>query len=242
MPILSQEDWARRAGEFYAADFWKRLGVKVHVVAYVRPQVEWMNSAWWQWFAWEKDFFSVRDVTNAWGLNFLKWGAQLSNWKNMGGVESVSVRLQARDIVSDFVIGELGGEVDARVGVSRANVSLPPMLVKAMMLNKRLRRNLGSKVDAKLSRLVQSREKTPWVIDREYASYLLEHLRKDNVELSDFLCERDKQLFFDSPRWWKLDAYNDDFERLLSSFDLSDAEKDALIAKLIEQLVNVDER
>src|SRR5215217_2462045 len=49
VPILSSEAWLRRCWHEY--DPLDLLGddVRAHVIAYVRPHVEVVNSGWWQW-------------------------------------------------------------------------------------------------------------------------------------------------------------------------------------------------
>ena len=66
-PIFSQEDWGRTAEHFKHSDFFGQLELDVYVIVYVRPQVDWFNSAWWQWFAWNGDFVTPKDVIDAWG-------------------------------------------------------------------------------------------------------------------------------------------------------------------------------
>ena len=47
VPVISQEDFARNGRGFLERNVLERLDVCSQIVVYVRPQIEWFNSAWW---------------------------------------------------------------------------------------------------------------------------------------------------------------------------------------------------
>ena len=50
-PILSWEDWINEAGLFSELRILPRLGLSAKIIVFIRPQIPWINSAWWQWGA-----------------------------------------------------------------------------------------------------------------------------------------------------------------------------------------------
>jgi len=102
-PILSQEDWWRQAHKFQDIKFFESLGCNtVDIIVYVRPQIEWFNSAWWQWFTWMDEFDTPEDVVKKWGYDFLAWGKHLATWRKLTGKGRLLVREFTKDIVLDF--------------------------------------------------------------------------------------------------------------------------------------------
>ena len=101
VPLLSQEDWSRTGREFTTV--FEELGLKYKVIAYVRPQVEWLYAGWWQWWAWDENFASPDEVIEKWGMVILNWNAWLKFWQNSPSCEAVKVRLHCRDVVDDFL-------------------------------------------------------------------------------------------------------------------------------------------
>lgn len=206
-PIFSQEDWGRRSAEFKKSNFFSELGCSAHVIIYVRPQVEWFNSAWWQWFAWYSEFSSPEDVVSAWGYNFMLWADQISKWKNLPGVENVRVRLQPQDIVADFM---------TLVGISktpeinypaRNNVSLSPTLIKLLLRHPEIRGVHDAKVDIILSKLFKFDGKTPWVIEKQLIGEVMDATRINNLKLLSMLDEQSMEVMKNDPRWWNPDFY-----------------------------------
>ena len=117
VPILSMETWLHETKHVHG--FAALLDGPLHVVAYVAPQVGWLNSRFWQRYSMagrSLDRFLDTLAPRA------DWACQLEAWRSAPGVERVSVRLKCRDIVPDFC-GLIGCESSGG-GVSW-NASLP---------------------------------------------------------------------------------------------------------------------
>jgi len=52
-PVLSCEGWTSRATMFQEQQILEKLGLQPSVIMFVRPPLDWINSAWWQWGAWQ---------------------------------------------------------------------------------------------------------------------------------------------------------------------------------------------
>lgn len=157
MPLLSQEDWARSAEPL------KYLhGLDLKVIAYVRPQVEWFNAGWWQWWRWEDGITSPDDVLDQWGTEFLRWAAQLSVWRQSPLVSDLTVRLYAGDVVADF-LSHLGvSHIEPTV---RTNQSLSRALLKLYEAAPSIRKQNPSEMDALLASVIDDESKAPWAVN-----------------------------------------------------------------------------
>ena len=206
-PFFSQEDWGRRWADFLHSDFLQRLGCRARVIVYVRPQVEWFNSGWWQWWAWLEQFTKPADVVDAWGFEFILWGKQIRQWSKIPGVDDITVRLHPKNTIEDC-LAAVGGFRPRGQGRD-LNVSIGPMLIKILRAYPQLRTEHSSDVDLILSEFFGFSGKTPWVIDRQFAARIVENSREDNRYLMDLLDPVSKSLMGEDKRWWSAEAYSD---------------------------------
>ena len=237
IPVFSQEDWARRAGDFTTKNVFKEMGITVDVVSYVRPQVEWMNSGWWQWFAWNGQFKSVQDVTNTWGMHFISWASQLNNWEKIPNVEKVDVRLHSKDVVADFFEKYL--EVTSyKSNKQRSNVSLPPILIKLLLNFSKVRSEHSAHVDEKLSKIYPGAFSNPWVITKTYAEFLINSLEVDNKNLLRFMPSELQAEMLEDDRWWSAKAYSSKYDNVTTDFKLNEEEKDLLLKNMLDYIIS----
>ncbi|MBU2994083.1 hypothetical protein KO486_12775 [Octadecabacter sp. B2R22] len=132
VPIASCEGWIDRVDMF--AHHLKSWGnPPVDVVAYLRPVVDWYNSAFWQWGVW-----NVKSM-DAW-INRTKthytFGTNLEAWS---AIPNVSVRYAwaQPDVVARFS-DHLGVDLPA---AEQSNVSSSPALIGVLRRHRRLRRS-----------------------------------------------------------------------------------------------------
>jgi hypothetical protein len=206
-PIFSHESWSKRTGEFHNSNFFNNLDITADVIVYIRPQVDWFNSAWWQWFAWEKSFKTPQDVIDAWGYNFMLWGNQISQWNSLEGVEKITVRLQPTDIIDDFLGLFKQAPVHDMSEKYRVNTSLPPILIKFLLKYYFIRSVHGAYVDAILSKNLKFEGKSPWIIDIELADQIITATRLDNEKLLGMLDEASQEIMKKDSRWWDAGYY-----------------------------------
>lgn len=100
IPILSHEAWWDKARAFAERLTLEHLNVRARVVAYIRPPVEWFNSAFWQ-FLMSQGFDTLSDKLATGRLP--SWGKRLEHWKHHSCVERLDVRLYDADVISDFL-------------------------------------------------------------------------------------------------------------------------------------------
>ena len=202
--ILSHENWARTLPFFEQAGLLETLGLNAHVVAYVRPPVEWINSAWWQWGAWAGREF------NDWLHEMIaatQWSRILSPWQHTRCVASLSVRLSGSDVIADFC------ELVAAPALQpmRRNIGLPGEILRFMQNHPQFR---NGPHDATNDHLFANRLRafqgspSPWVLNREQMQVIVDETRASNLALLSLLDQASKAAMHDDPRWWKVEAFD----------------------------------
>lgn len=233
-PIFSSEGWLRRAGDFHNTKFFNTLDISAYVIVYIRPQVEWLNSAWWQWFAWEKTYKSPQD---AWSYNFALWANHISQWNDLDGVQKVTVRLQPSDIIEDFLSLFRCSLEHGMSQKYRVNTSLPPILIKFLLKYYFLRSVHGAHVDAILSKILKFEGKSPWIIDIELAGQIITACRSDNEKLLGMLDEASQEIMKNDPRWWDAEYYKGRYVFNEKDLELSGGEFLSIVTQTLRALV-----
>jgi hypothetical protein len=201
--IFSNEGWGARAGHFADDCLFAGAGFEVSVLAYVRPQVEWMNSAWWQWGAWAEAPLG-RWVKNS--RPNARWHDILQQWTAKPWVKQVQARLLDGDIVQDFM-HYLGYEAPPQ---PHANRSLPGTVLRLFQRHRQLRPGPhDSAIEFVLARHLElDNQKNPWVLRPALVEQLLAFYRRDNEQLAHFLPADQSRKMLDDPRWWQPASYS----------------------------------
>ena len=208
VPVLSQEDWGRRGRQCLDAFALQRLRVRAQVVAYVRPQIEWFNSGWWQWWTWQEEFEKPADILAKWRTRFLYWRRQLDWWARNPCVSRLTVRLYRRNTIADF-LQFLGAAGEVQSGEGVVNASLAPLHLKILKSVPHLRGPHTSQFDAVLQRCLPSTEPPPWALEPRVMQSIVEGCRRDNERLIDLLSPQDADEMRRDERWWSIAPYRD---------------------------------
>jgi hypothetical protein len=200
--ILSSEGWGPLPQLFADDCLFSDDALEVTVVAYVRPQLEWMNSAWWQWGAWA-DVPMMKWVNR--NRSRAQWDRLLEHWSAKPWVKQVDVRLLEGDVVQDFM-GYLGYPIPPQ---PRANQSLPETVLRLFQRNRQLRPGPhDSAIEFVLARhLKLDAGKSPWVLRPKMIGPLIEFYRQENERLVRKLPEEQRQKILGDPRWWDAEVY-----------------------------------
>lgn len=206
-PILSQEAWSIRGREWLEADALNRLGLRAHVVAWVRPQIEWFNSGWWEWWAWLHRVNTPAELLKHWGKQ-MHWRAHLDAWAANPAVDKLTVRLYRRNTVSDFLalLGAPPPAPDASVVVNR---SLAPVHIRLLKSMPGLRTPNRPWLDGLLQKLLPSTERAPWVLTPADMQRIVDDCRADNERLAASLAPEQADEMRRDPRWWSITPYLD---------------------------------
>ncbi len=194
------------AGQFFGA-----LGIPVTVVAYVRPQVDYVNSAWWQWGAWacaeradDREKWLTKRIRQAQFCDYL------DRWQAFDVVERIVVRPLPRDVVTDF-LDAFGVEKPEGMVTQRANPSLPGPVLRLLQAFPELRAAHGPEIDFLLPALLppEAAAPTPWVIDPALAEAIIDRSRPGNDRLLSRMTPDCADAMRDDPRWWRPEAFAD---------------------------------
>jgi hypothetical protein len=210
--MLSNEGWINEYEIFEGSGLLPALGLNCTVVVYVRPPVEWLNSAWWQWGAWAG--VSLDQWLNA-HLAKVRWHDLIVPWKSLPGVERVIVRLLPSDVIADFcnVIGI------PPIPGKRSNSGLPGTILRLYQRHRELRKSShDSANDFVLSRHFGhiANDPTPWVIGPYKIKKIVESTRKSNTDLMNLLDADSRASMENDPRWWDAAAFADKKKSALS--------------------------
>lgn len=201
--ILSNEGWLFQPSQW--KHILEQMKLRVDVVVYVRPQVNVLNSAWWQWGAWSDEPFE------AWidrRLRASLWGARIAQWQTLGRVRSITVRPIGGDVVSDFFANILKAPVPRNV--SRPNPTLPGPLLRLFQRNRELRPGPhNSKIDFALSQESVHDDPPIWVMNPELIQKVIDFTREDTKQLTDYMEPDAAKMVRDDLRWWSADAFAD---------------------------------
>lgn len=212
-PIISQEGWAWDYKAFAKNNFFNLLNCSAHLIAYVRPQIDWLNSAWWEWYAWNPKYNTPLDVIKSRGFAFLNWGEIISRWKTVPGVENMSIRLHCNDIVSDFlsVVGVNNKKIKKKANsfVGAPNTGLSPLLIKLFLRSNNLNSTDSRYKQKILASHLQFAGRPPWVINNDLAKLIIENTKESNSSLVNLLDPDLSTLMEKDDRWWSTKSYSD---------------------------------
>jgi hypothetical protein len=200
--ILSCEGWGQNPQRLTDDCIFADDAFHVEVLAYVRPQLEWINSAWWQWGAWTA--LPAGQWINR-QRRMAQWDALARQWAAKPWVKKIDVRLIDGDVVQDFM-HYLGFQVPAQ---PRVNQSLPGILLRVLQHNRQLRAGPhDSAIDFVLARHLQlDAGGTPWILGPRKVEELLAFFRHENEQLANRLSSEQRETMLDDPRWWQAEPY-----------------------------------
>jgi len=235
-PIASQESWIGQASIFNANEILLRLGLCAKVVIFVRPQIPWLNSAWWQWGVWSSHDFRAFIENNK---PSARWAQLIGAWQSVPGVDEVEIHPCAGDVVSSF-FRSIGITMES---AKRRNASLDENLLNYLRRRPDLRTYENPLVDFVLEqRLAANAKGTPWVVQPEQISDLIEYYRAGNLDLLSLVSSEARQAMEQDPMWWDAAAYS---ERRAVPAELQEPTIEALediSARAIDAVIQLDAR
>jgi hypothetical protein len=220
IPVLSQEAWGQDAHLFKKP--LHELGLDVRVIAYIRPQVEFLNAGWWQWWFHMREFDSPEALIESWTIDFLGWIDYVQRWRQIPEVRKLDIRCHGADSVNDF-LSLLGSPP---VEAARINTSLGPLALKLYRRFPDFRGVHGAHVDAKYGPILANGKKAPWSVSMPLCSQIIEYTRVGNMRLSEMMSDDHRAAMLNNPRWWKTEAYAG--EKLMAPDDLEMSILDAV--------------
>lgn len=132
VPIASSESWINWP-EVFAQAFADWGHPKITVVAYLRPVVDWVNAAFWQWAVWDRPAQMDAWINNN-ATRLYQFGTQLEAWAAIPNIDLV-IQSQKPDVVRRFGLQFC---VDLPMP-ERSNVTIAPALLGFLLRNRRFR-------------------------------------------------------------------------------------------------------
>jgi hypothetical protein len=203
IPILSFEGWVAEGATFTERKILPRLGLKPKVVLFIRPQIAWLNSAWWQWGAWSGRSFKDWLADSA--KNPFHWTGYIQQWRQIPGVESVEVHSASRDVVKTFYRSLGASPPEAE----KANISLDSDVLRFLQRHRDFRDDPDDPAnDFILERcLPADLGGAPWVIPHETTAELIAYYRESNKQLLSLVPDDERRIIESDPHWWDAEAY-----------------------------------
>ena len=234
--ILSREEWGQIPVKIEKAfNILDHPHFTVNIITYIRPQVQWINSAWWQWGAWIGIDFD-KWLNNS--LEKINWAKILGLYNEIKWVNEVNVRLMTIDVTQDFC--SLLNFV--HVKLPKTNQSLPGSVLRFFQHYRQLRPGphasriefiLGSHIDF-------SSGKTPWILNKEKIIKLLNYYRDENSSLKNYL---DKDSFIDfqnNSYWHSYEPYKSLIVESPNKIEIQKSELEELLFKSFTAIVKLN--
>ncbi|MCC5975471.1 MAG: hypothetical protein JJT81_15675 [Rubellimicrobium sp.] len=233
-PVLSNEGLLASAP--LAARFLEQLDLPVEVIAYMRPQVDFVNSAWWQWGAWSG--IEMREQLRRL-IRLCDYNMHIGRWESIPQVRKITLRLLPSDILADF---------HACLGAPpprdrpRVNASLPGAILRLAQRHPDLHRRLGPELDFVLARRMsfEGLSGTPWILSAAYVQRIIERHRAGNTALMARLDPDQAAAMAADPRWWDTAAYAGRTAKSAGPLNTPRDEMDRLAIRLIEALLDAE--
>jgi len=213
VPMLSNEGWIGAAAAF-GANFLAEPGRRADVVAFVRPPLDWMNAAYWQWGVWTG--YGFADWLRLSGMRYAL-GAQLAQWAALEPV-TLHVGPSGQDVVAGF-----GQRFGLNLTAGQAvNSAASPAFIGLQLRHRKLRRDgHDSAVEFVLQRWCgRYTARKPWAIAPEDIADLQAESAPDVAALLAVCAPGDAQVLLQDPRWLSPEPYH----RSASSAGLEDRE------------------
>jgi hypothetical protein len=211
--VLSCEGWLRSLSYPGNIEFLLSLlnssdnNTAIEIHAFVRPPVQWINSAWWQWGAWSgEDFDSWLDksILGSFWYNFL------SGYFANKSINRVCVMPMTGDVVQQFC--ESASITYDKTRGSRSNISMPREAILLMLKHRQHRPSSHSPISEFLlaRALTPNRSlyhSTPWALNPTHVEKIISSTKKCNLRLLELMAEPDRSKVLSDPSWWDPDFY-----------------------------------
>ena len=236
--ILSNEGWFHNPDKFDWLEFVDELGIRVDVISYVRPPVEMMNSAWWQWGAWTG--LSLEKYIKR-RMPALCWFDYAKKWYDLEWVSCVDIVPVGNDVVSDF-LWLVGVEPESQTNEA-INKGLSGEILRLYQRHPELRPGPHeSKIDFVLSKYLDKTTGTPWVLEESHIEDIIEHTREKNNKLLTLVHEEFRERILNNQSWWDVKHFsNHDVATWLATDPIDEAQElDDLCASMAKVIYELD--
>ncbi len=239
LPIISCEGWFKGDSVEYFHKLIEKHSLKVKVLLFMRPPLDWANSAYWQWFCWNDKIETIDKY-----VQFLKnsktlpdWPQIIREWDSIEGVD-LSVHTLEQGVIPAF---EKEMSVSSTIKEVALNASSSQDLIQFLSRNRRYRRDMHSPwLEFIMSRNVTfSGDTSRWVFKDRHLRSLKSYAHVDFSEVSGALTKETLQQIEANPKWDSISPYLGRFKEFSDS-KLQAA--DRLISDLMQVVISHDQQ
>lgn len=203
VPVLSSEGWIER-GQAFGVRSGLGGGAPVEAIAFVRPPLDWLNAAYWQWGVWQYGAFHNRNTETWLGPARFGLGRQIADWAAV-----LAIRLRVLPAGQDAVGGFARAYGLPLRPLGQVNGAVPPALIGFLLRNRRFRPSPhASAVEFVFNRwcLVPGTPR-PWAFLPRFAEAIWPALQDEVSRLLDVLPENEAGALLADPGWRSLGPY-----------------------------------
>ncbi len=210
LQILSCEGWYRglKNEQFISkiSNFLEDpINDKLVIIAFLRSPVLWINSAWWQWGAWEskKNKYQFDEWLEKETLN-VNWYRHFGELNSLKKNFKLVLKPLKKDIIVEFSkILNLKGDLNLP---GRINTGLPLEILKLYLKYPKFKFILKKIF---VNKNFVGYGSTPWILSKSNIRFILNNTYKNNKKLLNLLDEEDKLFLLNDKSWWDIDFYKD---------------------------------
>jgi hypothetical protein len=234
--VLSNEGWFHRWRDLNNIDFFQRVEANIDVICYVRPQVPFMNSAWWQWGAWSdmpfEDWIKQR-------LPATQWGNIAEHWRKLDWIDSITIKPLSSDIIANFL--DFINITESSIESNRSNAGLPAEILRLFQKYRTLRPHpQKGQIDFALSRHLGHISSPPWVIDMETSHNIIQQTRESNNRLLLLMDPAEEKNIRKNMEWWSSAAFQNKIVESPSVQILDTDQLERLCAEMAKIIFNLE--
>ena len=195
-------------------------------IAFLRAPVMWINSAWWQWGAWENQ--NINDFEKWLEKSTVNccWFRYFSEFQKFQKKYKLVLKPLTNKLIPDLEnILEINGKYKPP---NIVNKSLPIEVLKLYLEYPFFRPNSHeNKFDNIFSKLISQSNikpyKTPWILSNENIKFILNKTQKSNEEVIKLMKSEDQKYILNDPSWWDIDYYKKmiKYDPFLKDFEIN---------------------
>lgn len=227
--VISNEGWGVRPNEvnqFFETVFLTK-SFDVHIIGFIRPQVEWFNSAWWQWGAWTNhsfDYWLERTISEP------SWLKHIEIWNSFKWVSNTHFLLLNSNMIKNFL--SLIGVQNSKYLTTTSNQSSCELLLRFFQLNREFREHAhASGKEFALNRWLDFEDKTtPFIINKSNIEKIIFFHQNENKQLIQHLSKEDQELLLnENSKWFSSFSFKDKNILQASPRNITDMEYQTLL-------------
>ncbi|MCW8107699.1 hypothetical protein OPS25_04175 [Alteromonas ponticola] len=241
--LLSSESFGSNVARFKQLDpVLKRH--RVEVIMIVRPPVQWLNSAWWQWLTWNNSQSSAAGIDDAVAKENVPktWLKRISRFEALDCVHNVHVLALNNTFLDDVkaLIGKHHFADKHDTLIKAHNAASSRELLSFLKAKRSLRPDHShAKTEFILNKHLQPRSKSDWVLTKNHVQLLIEKNKPYNLQLAALISNEN---ILENEAWWSTDFYQEKCNNVQQDYKLSYATLEELLEEAYHIIIALDDR